>query len=412
MRSTWMRVPEGIRFALAALWALMTALSIPTLADGVAGWAAWLGFVGSTAASYVFPALGLLGFMVTITLLIAEHRARRRAALAGAGVLGDRASRRLSCEPRATREMEQGSRARRHRGHGRQVQRLRRDGLWHGDVPIAPPLPPRPSRETELRESEGVPAASKNAVDVDPLERLAALYHDGARIARLVDISLTLGLQAAVQGSTKELQIKRENTVREWDEEVGRALARVSSGDAEQWNATSPFARSRGPSALIEPTTTFSGLRDALKDRRAQLQTCIASIGSRDDPAAPVAATRRGDDPAPVERPLVDDLREVLNEADALLAQMNAADSDAWEGSFRHDPVYLWARRAYKLIRRRCSEYAEEFCGPEFGGLEDAYFGTAFTVESRDLNRGARRGYLERRRALIDRMIREQRGRS
>jgi hypothetical protein len=55
----------------------MTLLSFPTLSDGVAGWAAWLGFVGSTAASYIFPTLGVLGFVITVTLLLAERRARK-----------------------------------------------------------------------------------------------------------------------------------------------------------------------------------------------------------------------------------------------------------------------------------------------------------------------------------------------
>lgn len=56
----------------------MTLLSVPTLADGVAGWATWLGFVGSTVAQYVFPTLGVLGLVTCTALLYAEARARRR----------------------------------------------------------------------------------------------------------------------------------------------------------------------------------------------------------------------------------------------------------------------------------------------------------------------------------------------
>ena len=56
----------------------MTLLSVPTLAEGVAGWATWLGFVGSTAANFVFPSLGVLGLAVFVTLQLAEARARKR----------------------------------------------------------------------------------------------------------------------------------------------------------------------------------------------------------------------------------------------------------------------------------------------------------------------------------------------
>jgi len=58
----------------------MTLVAVPTLADGVAGWATWLSFVGSATAGYVFPILGALGLACFAALQYGERRARVRGA--------------------------------------------------------------------------------------------------------------------------------------------------------------------------------------------------------------------------------------------------------------------------------------------------------------------------------------------
>jgi hypothetical protein len=84
-----MRLPQALRFGLSAMWALMTLLSVPTLADGVAGWGAWLGFVRSSVGSYAFPTLGVLGFVIFSSLQITEIRARKRTQPTVTGVFAD-----------------------------------------------------------------------------------------------------------------------------------------------------------------------------------------------------------------------------------------------------------------------------------------------------------------------------------
>lgn len=73
----WRRVPVSVRIGFAVLSGLMTVLGLPSLAEDVAGWATWLSFVGATVSGYVFPLLGLTGFLTFIALQAAEVHARR-----------------------------------------------------------------------------------------------------------------------------------------------------------------------------------------------------------------------------------------------------------------------------------------------------------------------------------------------
>ena len=150
-----MRLPSGLRFGLAGVWALMTLLSVPTLADGVAGWATWLEFVGSTTASYVFPTLGVLGLAVFTSLEIAESRARKRGQ-ATPGVLSD-IEHREGC-PRDPGRMETYPKVREQDGIEVTVGHCLDCGgmaYRHGD---APPLsPPREPRTETLKSAESPP---------------------------------------------------------------------------------------------------------------------------------------------------------------------------------------------------------------------------------------------------------------
>ncbi len=87
LQAGWTRLPATFRFSLSLAAALMTVLSLPTVADGVSGWATWLGFVGAIAGSYIVPTLGLLGLLTIASLQWAELRTRRRPATPPAEIM-------------------------------------------------------------------------------------------------------------------------------------------------------------------------------------------------------------------------------------------------------------------------------------------------------------------------------------
>ena len=94
-------------------------------------------------------------------------------------------------------------------------------------------------------------------------------------------------------------------------------------------------------------------------------------------------------------------LRDALREGMDLLAVMNQSESDRWLGPVRSDPVCLWAKSTWKLIREHFPEHADAFWGPELTGMESGYFGAAYDLESEAPGTDGRRGYLERRIELL-----------
>ncbi len=106
-------------------------------------------------------------------------------------------------------------------------------------------------------------------------------------------------------------------------------------------------------------------------------------------------------------------LRASLRKMMDIRASMNQqAGSGQWSGSFRDDPLFDVAKEAYTVLRTTdaFTEYADEFWGPHMTDQQPGHFGTAYSLETNDLNTDGRRGYLERRIELLKRIIRETAG--
>lgn len=104
-------------------------------------------------------------------------------------------------------------------------------------------------------------------------------------------------------------------------------------------------------------------------------------------------------------RPTTDGLNRALSEAIVLRARVMLRPYEKL--SFDDDPLFQWAKRTYQLIREEQSAYADEFFGKD-PSLGPAHFGTAYGIEI-SADRGDRGEYLERRIALLSRIIREAR---
>lgn len=116
---------------------------------------------------------------------------------------------------------------------------------------------------------------------------------------------------------------------------------------------------------------------------------------------------RKGE-PEPLRR-----LREVLDRGIDLRTYVLLEGAGAYENEkgevvggdpypiTRHERLYLWGREAWETLREHFPEYADEFYGEDYK-LGSPYLLFAF---SQEVNRDGRDSYLERRIALLERII-------
>jgi hypothetical protein len=90
----------------------------------------------------------------------------------------------------------------------------------------------------------------------------------------------------------------------------------------------------------------------------------------------------------------------------ALRATLLLEDRGHWEGDelvlpdptpISEDPLYVWARETYDLLREHFPAHADDFYGDD-PGLGAEHFALPYSVEVR---RGSREAYLERRIAVL-----------
>lgn len=274
--------------------------------------------------------------------------------------------------------------------------------LRGGPIDATPPTSAESNPPLARGDSLGPEASPAPSRSPALAERLSRLYRDGERLRD--EVRVDLRSRETFEESRDEGQTERHRSVRGWSETVRTALYR-DEGRAfiQQWKAAGSILDPHPTLGLIEPTLSYGELIRSMNSKLVCLKEIIKALGD----STPELERPAAEPESPAER-----LNEALRRGMALRTTLLLEDQGHWEGDelvlpnplpFSEDPVYIWARETYDLLREHFPAYADDFYGGD-PSLGSEHFPLFYVTEVKD---GRREAYLESRIDALKRITRD-----